>query len=227
MDFIRGISLERVVGFFSKLARSPHPHRDSRLALWLPVDYFNLEHVVYTSSYKLDKAARQDSNFESGELRLSARRIQRHNENSFVFPEGGRPPDYVQAGGCTCVWGGQASLRGYRYQLLQSLDAWIGLQQSEVLWLETEEDFGVTSAEATVDAQVKSSAAATGPKPHSLHSKGIRAALNRYWARSGQGRDPRPYLAFIAKGGTAREQGLTFPDNVTGIDYWKSARRRC
>jgi hypothetical protein len=107
-------------------------------------------------------------------------------------------------------------LRGYRYQLLLSLDAWLGLRSDEILLLETEEDFSVESATAAVDTQVKSSAAAGGPKPHSLRSKEVRAALSRFWTRSDQGRDPRPQLAFIAQGGVAREQGLVFPDNVPG-----------
>src|ERR1700719_1296245 len=114
-------------------------------------------------------------------------------------------------------------LRGYRYQLLRSLDAWLGLGTNEVLLLETEEDFSVESPTGALDAQVKSSAAAGGPKPHSLRSKDVRAALSRFWTRSDQGRDPRPQLAFIAQGGVAREQGLVFPDNVPGIDYWRAA----
>jgi hypothetical protein len=114
-------------------------------------------------------------------------------------------------------------LRGYRYQLLQSLDAWIGLRPGEVLWLETEEDFSVASAAGAVDTQVKSSAAAAGPKPHSLQSEGVRAALGRYWVRSDQGRDSQPHLAFIAKGRAARERGLTFPNGMAGIDYWAAA----
>jgi hypothetical protein len=114
-------------------------------------------------------------------------------------------------------------LRGYRYQLLLSLDAWLGLRSDEILLLETEEDFSVESATAAVDTQVKSSAAAGGPKQHSLRSKDVRAALSRFWTRSDQGRDPRPQLAFIAQGGVAREQGLVFPDNVPGIDYWRAA----
>jgi hypothetical protein len=114
-------------------------------------------------------------------------------------------------------------LRGYRYQLLLSLDAWLGLRSDEVLLLETEEDFSVESATAAVDTQVKSSAAAGGPKSHSLRSKDVRAALSRFWTRSDQGRDPRPQVAFIAQGGVAREKELVFPDNVPGIDYWRAA----
>jgi hypothetical protein len=66
-------------------------------------------------------------------------------------------------------------LRGYRYQLLLSLDAWLGLRSDEILLLETEEDFSVESATAAVDTQVKSSAATGGPRP-------LRAALREGWA---------------------------------------------
>lgn len=111
-------------------------------------------------------------------------------------------------------------LRGYRYQLLQSLDAWIGLRPGEVLWLETDEDFSVVSAESQVDTQVKSSAAAAGATPFSLRSSGVKAALSRYWSRSNQGQDDRSYLAFIANGRAACEQGLTFPGDVPGLEYW-------
>jgi len=113
-------------------------------------------------------------------------------------------------------------LRGYRYQLLRSLDAWLGLRPGEDLLLETEEDFSVKSATVSFDTQVKSSAAAGGPKSHSLRSKDVHAALGRFWTRSDQGRDPRCQLAFIAQGGVAREQGISFPNNVAGIDYWRS-----
>ncbi|MBP0111065.1 hypothetical protein [Bradyrhizobium vignae] len=54
-------------------------------------------------------------------------------------------------------------LRGYRYQLLLSLDAWIDLRSDEILLLETEEDFSVESAVGAIDTQVKSSAATGGP----------------------------------------------------------------
>jgi hypothetical protein len=104
-------------------------------------------------------------------------------------------------------------LRGYRYQLLLSLNAWLGLRADEVLFLEVEEDFSVESATDAVATQVKSSAAAAGPRPHSLRSKDVRAALARFWTRSDQGKDPRQQLAFIAQGGVSRELGLFFPEN--------------
>jgi len=112
-------------------------------------------------------------------------------------------------------------LRGYRYQLLQSLDAWMGLRPGEVLWLETEEDFSIVSDTKAIDTQVKSSSAAAGPRRISLQSEGVRSTLARFWARSNEGQDERSHVAFIA----AQERGLSFPNDKSGIDYWTAAKR--
>lgn len=117
---------------------------------------------------------------------------------------------------------GQADhvLAAFRYQLLQSLDAWLSLRANEVLWLEIEEDFSVVSADTATHIQVKHSEAAAGPKPRSLHSSDVRDALSRYWVRSNQGLDNKSQVAFIANSGAAREQNLIFPGNAPGLVYW-------
>jgi hypothetical protein len=117
---------------------------------------------------------------------------------------------------------GQADhvLAAFRYQLLRSLDAWLGLRADEVLWLEIEEDFSVVSADAATHIQVKHSVAAAGPKPRSLHSSDVCDVLRRYWVRSNQGLDNKSQVAFIANSGAAREQKLTFPANAPGLEYW-------
>src|SRR5262245_45158630 len=97
-------------------------------------------------------------------------------------------------------------LRAFRYQLLQSLDTWLALAPGEVLSLEAEEDFSVLTEDKSIDFQVKSSVAARGPARHSLNSDNVRVALQSYWDRSDEGRDPMPSLAFIANGGAARER---------------------
>jgi hypothetical protein len=116
-------------------------------------------------------------------------------------------------------------LRAFRYQLLQSLDAWLSLDPAEVLWLETEEDFSVFAENKSIDYQVKSSVAAAGPARHSLRSDNVQAALSRYWDRSDAGRDPKPFLAFIANGGAAQERGMSFPNDDPGLVYWGAAGR--
>jgi len=114
-------------------------------------------------------------------------------------------------------------LAAFRYQLLRSLDAWIGLSADEVLWLEVEEDFSVISSESALHVQVKHSVATPGPTPRSLNSADVRETINRYWMRSNQGTDERSHVAFIANSGAAREQNLSFPGNSPGLVYWTSA----
>jgi hypothetical protein len=101
----------------------------------------------------------------------------------------------------------------------------LSLDPAEVLWLETEEDFSVFAENKSIDYQVKSSVAAAGPARHSLRSDNVQAALSRYWDRSDAGRDPKPFLAFIANGGAAQERGMSFPNDDPGLVYWGAAGR--
>jgi hypothetical protein len=114
-------------------------------------------------------------------------------------------------------------LAGYRYQLLQALDAWLGLQVGETLWLERDEDFSIETQTGLTAAQIKSSAAARGATAYSLRSEAVKAVLRRHWRRSRNGLDSTTHLIFIANGSTAREQGLNFPDGAPGLGYWKRA----
>ena len=47
------------------------------------------------------------------------------------------------------------SLRGYRYQILHSVHAWLSLADDEILYLEGAEDFDIVSPETTTVVQVK------------------------------------------------------------------------
>jgi hypothetical protein len=114
-------------------------------------------------------------------------------------------------------------LAGFRYQLLQALDAWLRLQSGETLWLEVDEDFSVASPTGLTTTQVKNSAAVRGANAYSLRTEGVKAVLRRHWERSRQGSDPAMYLVFIANGGTARERDLNFPGGAAGLDYWAKA----
>ena len=114
-------------------------------------------------------------------------------------------------------------LAGFRYQLLQALNAWLRLQSGETLWLEVDEDFSVASPTGLTAAQVKNSAAERGATAYSLRAEGVKAVLRRHWERSRQGTNPATQLVFIANGGTARERDLNFPDGAAGLDYWAKA----
>ena len=111
-------------------------------------------------------------------------------------------------------------LRAFRYQLLQSVQAWLDLRGKEELLLEVSEDFSIVSPERSEDVQVKHSATSTGPARVSLRSPGVQTAIRRYWVRSNAGQDPLPRLTFLATSGAMKERGLSFPNDEPGLLYW-------
>lgn len=115
-------------------------------------------------------------------------------------------------------------MHGFRYQLLQSLGAWLNLRPGEELWLEVSEDYAVISAAGGDNAvQVKASRATGGPTRYSLQSADVRGALSRFWSRASA--SPGARLTFVANGSVAVERHWAFPGGVGGLAYWGLATR--
>lgn len=112
-------------------------------------------------------------------------------------------------------------IAGFRYQLLHSVIAWLGLRGKERLLLEVREDFTVEGEADGTDYQVKGSQAARGPTPFSLQTPAVREVLERFWNASNAGQGRR--LVFMARGGAAREKDYKFPEDVPGLTYWAKA----
>jgi hypothetical protein len=115
------------------------------------------------------------------------------------------------------------ALHGFRYQLLQTLGAWLNLRQEEELWLEVSEDYAIMSADGANAVQVKASRASSGPTRYSLRSVDVREAISRFWSRALVSSGAR--LTFIANGGVAVEREYKFPGEVGGLTYWSLAAR--
>jgi tetratricopeptide (TPR) repeat protein len=114
-------------------------------------------------------------------------------------------------------------LRAFRYQLLQSLQAWLDLRNDEELWLELNEDFSVISSDRSDDVQVKHSETISGPSSVTLRTPGVRDAILRYWARSAGGTSLRHHVTYLARSGAGREQGVALPENEPALLYWQIA----
>src|ERR1700704_694553 len=69
-----------------------------------------------------------------------------------------------------------AALRGYRYQIWRSVEAWLDLEDSEVLALEIAEDFDVVGPAAATASQVKDVA-----RSMTLRSPEVIAAIGNFW----------------------------------------------
>ena len=115
-----------------------------------------------------------------------------------------------------------AVIRAFRYQIDQSLLAWLELQPQEKLWLEVSEDFTRASPRTVIDVQVKSSTARELPG-YSLRSPEVQTTMRRYWQRSNGGADAAQRVVFLAHGHVAHERYAAFPGGEPGLLYWRQA----
>lgn len=122
----------------------------------------------------------------------------------------------------TSSFGAAHVIAGFRYQLLQSVAALVGLRESEELLLEASEDFTVVAEDSVTDVQVKNSQATKRARPFSLQSPEVASVLQRYWSASHEGTLDRR-LVFLARGGAAVERDYAFPGALPGLVYWRAA----
>ncbi len=112
------------------------------------------------------------------------------------------------------------SLRGYVYQIYQSLASWITLREGEVLLLEVAEDFAVLAKGALTATQVKDAGGSV-----TLRTESVVATIKALWDFQGANPDKIVYLNYLATGNIGKEKKLTFPDGHTGLTYWRVAAR--
>lgn len=110
------------------------------------------------------------------------------------------------------------SIRGYVYQVYQSILSWIQLNADEILVLEGAEDFDVRCGPSVVTTQVKDVASNL-----TLRSATVIDTLNNYWAHRERNPDYDIVLRFLATSETGQEHGSPFGSNRKGLDYWLSA----
>ena len=107
------------------------------------------------------------------------------------------------------------SLRGYRYQILHSVNAWLDLAEDEVLYLEGAEDFDRVSDEAATVVQVKDT-----QHNITLRSQEVNDAINHYWELRTNNRDWRVKFRFLTRSQIGTERGHPFGNNQQGLRLW-------
>ena len=70
-------------------------------------------------------------------------------------------------------------MRGYSYQILRSVLAWIELLENEVLYLEGAEDLDQVAGDAAITTQIKDT---RGSGNVTLRSPGALKAIDNYWS---------------------------------------------
>ena len=106
-------------------------------------------------------------------------------------------------------------LRGYRYQILHSVKAWLDLVEGETLYLEGVEDFDIVSDDAATLVQVKDT-----QHNITLNSQEVVKAINHYWESRTNHPDLTVKFRFITRSKIGTEQGNPFGNNQQGIRLW-------
>lgn len=106
-------------------------------------------------------------------------------------------------------------LRGYVYQIWHSVDAWLDLTDSEVLYLEGAEDFDRVSDDTAMAVQVKDT-----QRNITLRSQGVTDAINHYWELRNHHLDLSVKFRFLTRSKIGKEKDSPFGENQTGLELW-------
>ena len=115
-----------------------------------------------------------------------------------------------------------ASLGGYVYQIYQTLNAWIKLKEDEILLLEVAEDFAVIAKGDLEATQVKDTA---GSGSVTLKTKSVADTIKSLWEFQQANPERKVCITYLTTAKIGKEKGLAFPDNHTGLAYWRVAAR--
>ncbi|QOV77537.1 hypothetical protein INS04_13565 [Enterobacter asburiae] len=111
------------------------------------------------------------------------------------------------------------SIRGYVYQIYQSVLAWINLNESEILFLECAEDFDICSGQSVIGTQVKDLSGNL-----TLRSPEIIETLNNYWYLQQNNPHHDVTLRFLTTASAVNEKGTPFGKNQKGLEYWQKCQ---
>ena len=107
------------------------------------------------------------------------------------------------------------SLRGYRYQILHSVQAWLSLADDETLYLEGAEDFDIISPETITAVQVKDT-----QHNITLRSQEVNDAINHYWELRTNNPNLRVKFCFRTRSQRGVERDNPFGEDQRGLDLW-------
>lgn len=111
------------------------------------------------------------------------------------------------------------SIKGYVYQVYQSVLAWINLKESEVLILEGAEDFDVHETNQVVATQVKDTSSNL-----TLRSSSVIETLNNFWEHFNKNPTYDVSLRFLATASAGQENGSPLGRGIKGLDYWRNVQ---
>ena len=108
-----------------------------------------------------------------------------------------------------------AQLKGYYYQILHSVDAWLDLADDESLYLEGVEDFDKVSDDGVTATQVKHT-----QRNITLKSEAAIDAINHYWELKTKNTNRKAKFRFLTRSQIGIERGNPFGKGLSGLDIW-------
>ena len=109
------------------------------------------------------------------------------------------------------------SLRGYLYQIWHSVNAWLDLNEDEILYLEGAEDFDTVSDDTATAVQVKDTRHRL-----TLRSQEVNDAINHYWELRMSNVDRSVKFRFLTRSKIGVEQGIPFGKKQSGLHLWNN-----
>ncbi|MBY5904736.1 hypothetical protein HFO88_31120 [Rhizobium leguminosarum] len=113
-------------------------------------------------------------------------------------------------------------MRGYSYQILRSVEAWLGLGDGEILVLEGAEDLDQIGPGHAVTEQVKDTA---GTGNLTLRSANALSAIGHFWAHKLRNPGVALQFRYLTTSGVGQERGEGLNLSLPGIDAWEAIRR--
>ncbi|OZC01198.1 hypothetical protein BSZ36_18245 [Rubricoccus marinus] len=110
------------------------------------------------------------------------------------------------------------AVRGFDYQLWQSVDLWTALGPTEALFLEAAEDVDLRAEDRVEAGQVKTLA-----RPLTLRSEAVQSALRNFWDLRARNPDLRASFVLLTTAQRGVEAGSPFGE-MPGLDKWDQCR---
>jgi hypothetical protein len=115
------------------------------------------------------------------------------------------------------------SMRGYSYQILRSIEAWLDLADGELLVIEGAEDLdGLDTDGVPTTEQIKDTA---GSGNVTLRSPSVIEAIGNLWGHLERNKGATIHFRFLTTSGVGKEKGKPLGFDQPGIEAWNQIRR--
>ncbi len=114
------------------------------------------------------------------------------------------------------------SMKGYIYQIYQSIAAWLTLKEDEILFIEVAEDYAVLCQEALTATQVKNT---RGSGSITLNTQSVKQSIESFWSMQESNQDKEIYYQYLTTSEIGKEKGTLFPNEQPGLLFWRTAAR--